>query len=134
MQGGVLCRIGLVSAVVSCPCYCHSSLCPPHKQLLTGMVQGAVAMGSGCRCHWPLLVVVLASWLLLSLMLPALLHEQLLMAVVRVLLLWYSSCLLERRPVAPEPPCKQVLAVVGAGAGVCLPYTTPTNHPMSSCS
>jgi hypothetical protein len=44
------------------------------------------------------------------------------------------------RPVAPEPPCEQALAAVGAGAGVCRAHLrssawyTPANHPTSSCS
>jgi hypothetical protein len=55
-------RIGLVSAVVCRPRRRHCSPCPPRKQLLAGVVRGAVAVGSGRRRHrrfwvspsWPL--------------------------------------------------------------------------------
>jgi hypothetical protein len=40
-------RIGLVSAVVCRPRRRHCSPCPPRKQLLAGVVRGAVAVGSG---------------------------------------------------------------------------------------
>jgi hypothetical protein len=47
--GWVSRRIGLVSAVVCRPRRRHCSPCPPRKQLLAGVVRGAVAVGSGRR-------------------------------------------------------------------------------------
>jgi hypothetical protein len=122
---------------------------PPHEQWLVTVVVGAVAMGSGGlqsppHEQWLMRLGVggaLAAYIVVHShprSTPrAVAREAGVGGVLSVISIGGGGVM---QPVAPEPPCEQALAAVGAGAGVCCArlrssaWYTPANHPMSSCS